>query len=195
MARRDATVRPSDFLTSQEKWVGTLFRRGTGILPVLPAIRHGRDAHATQNAPSHCWALGVGCWMLGWPQKAQKTQKRFVIFVPSVANSLRVREGPSLAGFFVLVLDFTIRGRGRERSRCLIPVFHPAEGTPVPCGVAGFQVNNDRQFSLVSRSRSAWRSRKGRTSAMASSHWMVSIRARRIARQLSASGVGPRHPI
>jgi len=55
MARRDAAVRPSDFLTSQEKGLAHFFvvGRGTGILPVLPAIRHGRDAHATHNAPSH----------------------------------------------------------------------------------------------------------------------------------------------
>jgi hypothetical protein len=43
--------------------------------------------------------LGVGRWVFGWPQKAQKTQKRLVIDVPSVANSLRLMECPSLAGF------------------------------------------------------------------------------------------------
>ena len=35
------------------KWVGTFSRRGTGILPVLLEIRHGRDAHATNHVPSH----------------------------------------------------------------------------------------------------------------------------------------------
>jgi len=35
------------------KWFGTVAPRGTGILPVLQAIRHGRDAHATNNVPNH----------------------------------------------------------------------------------------------------------------------------------------------
>ena len=35
------------------KWVGPFFHRGTGILPVLLEIRHGRDAHATNNMPSY----------------------------------------------------------------------------------------------------------------------------------------------